>query len=66
MLATIPSRNVKSTKYQYSERRARPLKSTYLEKQVRTAVMKSMDNPLISGGAEVARQRQQRRAWAGP
>ena len=45
MLVTKLSRNVKSAKYQYSERRARPEKSTYFEKHVRTAVMKSMDTP---------------------
>ena len=51
MLAARLTRNEKSAKYQYSERRARPEKSTYFDKHVRTAVMKSMETPWSSGGA---------------
>ncbi len=49
MLVTMPTRKVNRTKYQNSERRARPEKPTYLEKQVRTAVMKSIETPVACG-----------------
>ena len=54
MLATNPSRNVNRAHHQNSERRARPLKSTYLLKQILTASGNDTGPPEladVAGGA---------------
>src|SRR3954452_13056499 len=49
MLATIPSRKVKSTHHQNSERRARPEKTMYLLKHVLTASANDTGPPMTHG-----------------
>jgi hypothetical protein len=47
IVATMLTRMVKSTKYQNSERRARPVKPTYCWKQLRMASVNDMVDPLV-------------------